>query len=103
MANIQIEKAHRSIILDILNGNPKIRALKVFGSRARGSARRFSDLDILLETNSALDFYELSALENAISDSEIPYRVDLVDSSRISAEFFSSIEGDLSPIEGTKD
>lgn len=49
-----------------------------FGSRARGDHRPFSDLDIMVE-NDNVDFStQVSNIRDAITDSNFPYKVDIV-------------------------
>jgi predicted nucleotidyltransferase len=51
----------------------------VFGSRATGRARRYSDLDLAIDAGRQLTLDETARLAEAFSDSDLPYRVDLVD------------------------
>ncbi len=61
----------------VLSTQPQIRRALVFGSRARGSHRPASDIDIALEAP-ALDWTDLVRLANAIDDLLLPQEVDLV-------------------------
>ncbi len=55
----------------------------LFGSRARGDHRVFSDIDIALQApEGAVPPERMAALREAFEDSRIPYRVDLVDLAR---------------------
>ena len=58
----------------------------VFGSRADGTARRYSDIDVGL-AGEPLTFEQLGRLTEALEDSELPYRVDLVNLAETSPEF----------------
>ncbi len=51
----------------------------VFGSRARGTARPDSDLDICLRGDVAVPLEELGRLREAYEASNLPFVVDLVD------------------------
>ena len=51
----------------------------MFGSRATGGARRYSDLDLAIDAGRRLTLNETARLREAFSDSDLPYRVDLVD------------------------
>lgn len=51
----------------------------VFGSRARGTARPDSDLDICLRGDVAVTLEELGRLREAFEESHLPFVVDLVD------------------------
>lgn len=53
--------------------------LKLFGSRARGDARRASDIDLALVAAQPIDPAELAGLREALEESAVPFRVDLVD------------------------
>ena len=59
----------------------------VFGSRATGTARRFSDLDIALESDEPIAYRTISKLEHAFSESDLPIRVDVVDWNALEPEF----------------
>ena len=53
----------------------------IFGSRARGDHKPFSDIDIMYETkeNIHLPLGFISSLKESIEESRLPYKVDLVD------------------------
>lgn len=51
----------------------------MFGSRATGRARRYSDLDLAIDAGRRLTLDEIAGLTEAFSDSDLPYKVDLID------------------------
>ena len=59
----------------------------VFGSRANGNARKFSDLDLALIGNHALPLRRLAELRDALSESRLPIKVDVLDWQALTAEF----------------
>ncbi|WP_074201522.1 nucleotidyltransferase domain-containing protein [Sulfurivirga caldicuralii] len=67
----------RRVLLDILRRFPAIEAVWLFGSRARGSAREGSDIDLVVSapTMSEADF---ARLWDAIDGSPIAFKVDLL-------------------------
>ncbi len=67
----------------------------VFGSRARGNARHSSDLDVLLHSTAPIDFAELAEASERLSESDLPFSVDLLDDARISDAFRQRIQADL--------
>lgn len=71
----------RGILRDVL---PRARVL-VFGSRATGRARPFSDLDLLFEYPDRLELSERAALQDRFEASLLPFRVDLVDAAGLSS------------------
>lgn len=50
----------------------------LFGSRARGDASEYSDIDIAIKGSKPLK-NTLASVRFAIEESQIPYKVDLVD------------------------
>lgn len=65
---------------------PHIKIL-VFGSRSNGKFRPTSDLDLCLRGKSPLDLSQWSKCEEEISSTDIPFKIDLSDWHRMSAEF----------------
>jgi uncharacterized protein len=51
----------------------------MFGSRATGRAKRYSDLDLAIDAGRLLTLDKIAELTEAFSDSDLPYKVDLVD------------------------
>jgi predicted nucleotidyltransferase len=71
---------HRRLVLNILRAHlPGSTKAWVFGSRATGRARRYSDLDLAIDAGRQLTLDDIARLAEAFSDSDLPYRVDLVD------------------------
>lgn len=50
----------------------------IFGSRARGDQKKFSDIDILFESSHEISLGQLSQLREALEESDLPYKVDIV-------------------------
>ena len=63
----------------------------VFGSRAKLCARIFSDLDLLVRANKPLSMQALANLAFDFEESDLPYKVDLVDWNSASDAFISNI------------
>ena len=70
----------------------------VFGSRARGGARTWSDLDLALEGRAPLDEDTLLAVADAFEESELSLRVDVVDLGRVSDRFRRIVEAERTPL-----
>jgi len=66
----------------------------LFGSRARGRAGRTSDIDIGILPLEPVPLEVWSRLREALEDSHVLYPVDLVDLSRVPAEFRQRVEGE---------
>lgn len=69
-------KEIRRIASDVLGLDARV---YLFGSWARGDARRTSDIDIAVWLPSASDDMAMSELRTRLHDSNIPYHVDVVD------------------------
>jgi predicted nucleotidyltransferase len=77
---LDLAPAHRRIVLDLLGANlPQGSKVWVFGSRATGQARRYSDLHLALDAGRRLKLDASAALREAFTESDLPYRVDVVD------------------------
>ena len=72
-----LEERHRKAVIDIIAGNARVERAVLFGSRAAGTFRPASDVDVALfgERLSARDQASLAA---AIEELTIPQRVQLL-------------------------
>jgi len=68
----------RAIVLDGLVGHPGV-TVYLFGSYADGRARRLSDIDIAIDAPGDLPRAVIAELREALEESTVPLRVDLVD------------------------
>jgi len=58
-----------------------------FGSRARGTAKPYSDLDLAVLTESPLSFRQNAHVCDAFAESNLPFKVDVVDWATTSEAF----------------
>lgn len=65
---------------------PECRVI-AFGSRVDGTARATSDLDICLIGDQKISFETLADVRDEFSNSNIPYKVDVIDWQTISPDF----------------
>jgi type I restriction enzyme S subunit len=70
------------------------REVWAFGSRARRAAKPYSDLDLAIITSAPLSFEVSGALGEDFSDSDLPFRVDIVDWARTEQAFRRIIENE---------
>ena len=63
------------------------REVLVFGSRATGNAKEYSDLDLAIMGEEPLSLRVVSALEEALGESDLPFKVDIVEWARIDEGF----------------
>lgn len=70
-----------------------------FGSRATGTHRPNSDLDILILDHNLIESSNIAKLTEEFEESNIPYKVDIVLRSRITDEFYNKIKTSLIKID----
>ena len=63
-----------------------------FGSRVNGTARKFSDLDIVLVSDEPLQTLQMASLRDAFSESDLPFKVDIIEWLSTDEEFRRIIE-----------
>lgn len=65
----------------------------LFGSRARGDHRKFSDIDLLFElpNGDALRPSLLSEIRESLEESTLPYKVDLVPLSELAEAYKAGV------------
>lgn len=61
--------------------------VKAFGSRVTGRAKPFSDLDLVVMGDKPISQHKLNDIKLALSESDLPIRVDVVDWHAIDDEF----------------
>ncbi len=62
-----------------------------FGSRVRMTAKAHSDLDLVVVAAAEVPLKRMQLLEEAFAESDLPFRVDVLDWHAISAEFREQI------------
>lgn len=75
----------RRIAISILSGHPA--DLYLFGSWARGDAKRTSDIDLAIVPKGPIPPDVIVRLRSALVESHVPYRVDVVDLSSVAQGF----------------
>jgi predicted nucleotidyltransferase len=84
---IDIAPAHLQTVKAILRQHAPGCEARVFGSRFKGAAKPHSDLDLAIVGAEKLPFRQLAALRIAFEESDLPYRVDVLDWHSLSPEF----------------
>ena len=84
-------KIVQSILCDLLPQGVKV---WVFGSRATWKSKEYSDLDLALEGEEKLDLDILLNIEEAFEESDLPWKVDVLDVHNTSSAFLKAIEQD---------
>lgn len=76
---IALDAHNWSIVQSILQSQLPTTEVWAFGSRARGTHKPYSDLDLALITSQALPLSKLAQLHDAFDTSDLTIKVDLVD------------------------
>ena len=93
---IDIYPHHLSIITGILERYlPKNSTVMAFGSRTTGNAKKFSDLDIAIDSKTKLPADVMTNIKFDLEDSNLPYKVDVIDWNDTSEHFKKIISADL--------
>lgn len=79
------EKIIRDIIFQFINPNEY--QVFIFGSRATGKAKKFSDYDIGIEGKKPIAWETMALVKEMFEESDLPFKVDLVDFSLVSDKF----------------
>ncbi len=99
-ATLDLREDHAAILRNVLRSYlPADARAYVFGSRARGGARRYSDLDLALEWDRPLGMDVIGQIAEALSDSDLPFKVDIVDLSVVEPAFRRRIAADCVPLD----
>ena len=93
---IALSPSELAIVRDIVRAYlpPGTRAC-VFGSRATASAQRYSDLDLAVEWDKLLSLDILGEITEALSESDLPFKVDVIDLRSVDPRFWATIEPDM--------
>jgi type I restriction enzyme S subunit len=91
---ISVSDAELDIINQILRKTLAGQDVYVFGSRARGDHKKTSDLDLAISGAAPLTMAVRSDLEFKFSESDLPFRVDIVDLLTTDESFKKIIQAD---------
>ena len=97
---IEVRPEHWKIVSDILRRHVPQFDVWAFGSRARFTAKKHSDLDLVVVSDQPLPILLCAAIMEAFSESDLPYRVDVVDWASTGESFREIIERDRVVVQG---
>ena len=87
MKQLLISEQEYQIVQTVLRQCIPQRTVWAFGSRAGGQPKPYSDLDLAVLGEVALSLSEHADLADAFSESDLPYKVDIVDWHLIGDDF----------------
>ena len=98
MPPLDLKERHLAMVRAILDAHVPGCEVWVYGSRAAGAAKPYSDLDLVIVDKEPLPVRTLALLENAFEESDLPFRVDVVDWAHLSESFRAVIEAHAVPL-----
>lgn len=89
---INVTEHELSIILAIIEEYVPDCEVRAFGSRVKGKIKAYSDLDLAIVGESKLDKNMIFDMKEIFQESELTFRIDLLDWHTVSPEFQKVIE-----------
>ncbi|MFH1452921.1 MAG: nucleotidyltransferase domain-containing protein [Armatimonadota bacterium] len=89
---INISASHLEIVKKILQKHVPECEVRVFGSRLNENIKSYADLDLAIVGKEKLPIDKIYSLKEDFQESDLPFRVDVLDWNAISLEFKSVIE-----------
>lgn len=84
---VDLRPDHWDIVRSALRRHVPDREVVAFGSRATWTAKDYSDLDLAVMGEEPLSLRTAAALDESLGDSDLPFRVDVVEWARIDGGF----------------
>ena len=97
---IDLRPDHWAIVRDVLRRHIPNRKVLAFGSRATWTAKDYSDLDLAILGDGILPLNTVSALAACFSESDLPFKVDLVEWASLDEAFRDIICRDGVEVQG---
>jgi predicted nucleotidyltransferase len=91
---IDVNPHELDIVRAILRRHVPDREVVAFGSRATGTAKEFSDLDLAVMGDEPVPHRVLGAMAGDFDESDLPFKVDIVEWATTSESFRKIIERD---------
>lgn len=99
---MNLEPQYLTMVQNILAAHVPYIEVRAFGSRITGTAKPHSDLDLALVGAGKIDFGTMAQLKDAFSESDLPFRVDVLDWNDIDDEFREIISQNFNVIQDKK-
>ena len=98
MSEIDISPTDLRIVREILERHVSDRKVWAFGSRVNGKAKPYSDLDLVVMGDAPLSLPVSAALSHDFSESDLPFKVDVVDWATTSPAFREIIKANRAAV-----
>ena len=99
---IDIRSDYLRIIKSILKKYVPDYKVLAFGSRVAWTAKEYSDLDLVVVSDTPLSPRTMALMKEAFSESDLPFKVDVLDWATTSDEFRSVIEKEYEVVQKSK-
>jgi len=86
-SELDLSSAQAALVRAILREHLPMLEVRAFGSRVMGTAKRFSDLDLIVMSTTALPLRLWALVADAFAESNLPFKVDIVDASTAEPSF----------------
>ena len=96
---IRLQNDQLETVREILREHVPNAEVHAYGSRTLGKANDWSDLDLIIITPEKLPFSTLTELKLAFEESDLPFRVDIIDQHRTSDDFIKLIQEEWEQIQ----
>ena len=84
---IDLQHNHKKIVQHILKKHVPNATVWVFGSRVKQTANNSSDLDLVIISKSKIPLQVMGSLNFDFEESDLPFKVDVLDWQNISDDF----------------
>lgn len=93
---IDLPETHQQLVLEIIRRRLPDATIWVYGSRAKGGARRYSDLDLMLDNRGkGIPGSVMGNLDEDFDESDLPIIVELRDMAETDARFLERVRKDF--------
>ncbi|NLK63365.1 MAG: nucleotidyltransferase domain-containing protein [Fusobacteria bacterium] len=89
---INAKEEELKYIVDTINKYISNCEIRVFGSRIKGNSKKYSDIDLAIVTEKKIEWCIIGKIKDEFAESELPYRVDVLDWNGIDENFRKIID-----------
>ena len=95
LSDVSIASAHLTLIQNLLRTHLQSPCtVWAYGSRTQGAFKRYSDLDLAIIEPENVDVLTMAKLRMALEESDLPFKVDIVEFAALSDAFKEIVERD---------
>ena len=95
---VDLDPASRGEVERILDLQLPGTEVRLVGSRARGPSKPYADIDLLVMRDESLSPLQRALLNNAFEESDLPFKVDVMEWHSLSPSFRARLLSDSVPL-----